>query len=199
MQVTGNVQRVHQRGNATNIQVNGEWYGCGFNGVPCQEGDNVTFTYTQRGNFKNVNVAQMVINSRGTGQASQGGGGGGYQQSQAPRGGGAQSSGAVSKDDYWKRREEKDELTQKAIQFQAARNSAIAAAEILISAGVLPLGDGGRNKASPVDVALDFIDTLTGRYYNDVTALASGNTPFENPVATQEYQGDDSFNDDVPF
>lgn len=210
MQVTGVVQRIHQRGNATNILVDDVWYGCGFNGVPCKEGDQVSFTYTQRGNFKNVNVAQMVIVGRGSGNSSgqtnqNQGGGQGYQggSGSAQRGGYQRSQGggaAVSKDDYWKRREEKDSVTQKTIQFQAARNSAIHATEALLAANVLDLGKG-KGKQHPVDVALDFIDTLTSRYYNDVVKLSEGEDPFDAPVSTEEYQqsSDDYFEDDIPF
>lgn len=203
--IRGSVERVLQRGNATNILVAGEWFGCGFNGVPCKQGDTVEFPYEVRGKFKNANVAQMVIldgggggNNNGQQQQSQSynnnNNGGGYQRSQrsAPNNSGG-------KDEYWKNREKKDNTTQKAIQFQAARNSAIAVASSLIAAGQLELGDGGRNKKNPVDVALDFIDTLTARYAADVDVVTNGGSPFDAPTPSQEYQEDDTFNDDVPF
>jgi hypothetical protein len=74
----------------------------------------------------------------------------------------------MSKDDYWKRREERDLETQKRIQLQSARNSAIAAAEVIVNTGAIKL-PAQQNKK--YDSVLSLIDEITAKYYNDTVEL----------------------------
>lgn len=173
--VQGVVERITQRGRATNICVAGTWYGCGFNGVPCQEGDEVTFSVTQNGNFLNADVNSMeVLSSGNQAPPRQQQQRGGYQQRRsAPR---ASSGGAPAgnpKDDYWKQREERDVETQRRIQYQASRNSAIAAVAAALEKDILPLP---ATKAKAFDAYLAMIDELTERY-NNATSGEAQNGP----------------------
>lgn len=49
------------RGTAHNIKVGGDWYGYGFNAPSFSKGDNIKFTWTANGNFKNVDVASVEV------------------------------------------------------------------------------------------------------------------------------------------
>lgn len=175
--VQGVVEKVLARGNATNICVAGQWYGCGFNGVPCKEGDEVTFTATAKGNFLNADVASMQILSQGNSvPAPQRQQGGSYQNRprQGGAGGGPRKPTDTSKDDYWKNKEERDVRTQQAIQYQAARNAAIAVCTAALERDILPLPG---TKAKAFDAFLDAIDEVTARYNQDVTNLDGAATP----------------------
>lgn len=166
-QVQGVVEQVSQRGKATNIKVNGAWFGAGFNGVPCQQGDTVSFTVEQNGQYANVarNSLQVINGGGGVPQEPQ------YQppaqtyakpqRRQAPP-----SGGGLTKDDYWKNREERDVETQKRIQLQASRNSAIAACSAALQAGILPVP---AKKADAFDAFLAVVDELTERYNNQTS------------------------------
>lgn len=52
--VTGVIEKVKKHGNATNICVNGEWYGFGFGEFTFDEGDTVSFDTKRRGKYLNV-------------------------------------------------------------------------------------------------------------------------------------------------
>lgn len=202
MQVTGNVQRITTRqagrGTATNIQVNGQWYGCGFNGVPCQEGDVIQFTATQNGQYWNADVRTIQVI----------GGGGGGQQHQSPpqqrqqqgparaQSGNARASSGGSRDAYWEKKEERDVITQKVIQLQASRNSAIAVCSAAISAGILPLPT---KKADAFDAFLAAVDEVTARFERDAANKAAGNAVFDAEVVAQPDQPEPDFDDDIPF
>lgn len=169
-QVQGVVEQVSQRGKATNIKVNGAWFGAGFNGVPCQQGDTVSFTVEQNGQYANVaRNSLQVINGGGAPQQPQ------QQPYQAPaqtyakpqrRQAPTSGGGGVTKDDYWKNREERDVETQKRIQLQASRNSAIATASAALAAGILPVP---AKKADAFDAFVAVIDELTERYNNQTS------------------------------
>ena len=179
--VQGVVEKVLQRGNATNICVAGTWYGCGFNGVPCKEGDEVTFNAAAKGNFLNADVASMQILSQGNQvqQPQRQQQGGGYQQKKA-YGGGARKAADTGKDDYWKNKEERDVRTQQAIQFQAARNAAINVCVAALEKDILPLPT---TKAKAFDAFLDAVDEITARYNQAVSDLEA---PVKAEAPTQD-------------
>ena len=165
-QVQGVVEQVSQRGKATNIKVNGAWYGAGFNGVTCQQGDTVSFTVEQNGQYLNVVRNSLQVIGGGTPQQPQ-------QQYQAPAQSYAKpqrrsesSGGGMTKDDYWKNREERDVETQKRIQLQAARKAAVAACSAALQAGILPVP---AKKADAFDAFLAVVDEVTERYNNQTS------------------------------
>jgi hypothetical protein len=68
---------------------------------------------------------------------------------------------------------QKDPKVQKAINYQAARNSAIALIEVLLENEGLPvIGTSGKAaKAKRYEEILAFVDKLTVRFYNDTDTL----------------------------
>lgn len=84
-----------------------------------------------------------------------------------------------SKDEYWSNKEERDIETQKVIQFQAARNSAIAAIVGAVAQGVIELP---KTKGKSYDAYLAYIDDLTQRYFAD--AKVQGHSEPESESAT---------------
>lgn len=196
--VVGQVQAVSQRGKATNIQVNGQWFGCGFNGVPANKGDNVQFEAIQNGNFLNADMAtfQVVAGqqqqqyNQPRNQAQTGGYkkqyGGGAQRQAAP-------ASAASKDDYWTKKEERDVITQQVIQLQASRNAAISVCSAALAAGILPVP---AKKADAFDAFLAAVDEVTQRYEASSSAKRDGSDPFgdnSGAVNADDYQSGDDY------
>lgn len=92
-----------------------------------------------------------------------------------------------SKDDYWTRKEERDLETQKVIQYQAARNSAIAAISTAVSQGIITLPG---TKGKSYDSYMKYIDDVTMRYFADGTAL--GHTEETNDGSPQAAPASDN-------
>lgn len=101
------------------------------------------------------------------------------QQQRAPQG------GAGGKDDYWARKEERDVEVQKAIQYQASRNAAIATLDILLKAEAVKLP---AKQADKYDAALALLDTLTERFNEQTTNLGQAPSP---SLGGQQYGGDE--------
>lgn len=154
---TGLVKKIHQRGKAFNFVVleNGAevWYGHGFQPPKFSEGDNITFEWEQKGNFKNVtpNTVQVSSAPATTQQAAP----------TAARAGGGQNYGN----------------TQIAIQYQASRNSAISLADVMLKAGALPLPT---KKGEQYDAILNIVDDLTTQFHVKTDkAVANGGVVLE--------------------
>lgn len=101
------------------------------------------------------------------------------------------ASYVASKDEYWTRKEERDVETQKVIQFQAARNSAIAAIVGAVSQGVIELP---KTKGKSYDAYMAYIDDLTQRYFADAKTqghVDSTNEAEASPTAAAEASSDD--------
>lgn len=79
---------------------------------------------------------------------------------------------AGAKDEYWKKREESDNARQKTIEYQAARNSAIAAATVILSNSALKLPAKEADKYAAV---MGLIGDLTARFFAETSSL--GETP----------------------
>jgi len=110
----------------------------------------------------------------------------------AGRSASAAGSGGASKDDYWKKREERDVEVQKAIQFQASRNAAIAAVGVLLTNGAVSLPT---KKAEQMDAVLELIDKITARYDTATSNLSAE----DNQPNGQQYDDDGMpFDDDLP-
>lgn len=193
--IEGVVQKVSKRGNATNILVNEQWYGCGFNGVPCQEGDQISVPVTQNGRFLNADVKNMQILGRGNTAP---------QQQQAPRqyadsgkqayGGGKKASGGGFS-------RKMDDPVQISIVQQSARNAAIQAVQLAAQLEAVPLP---AKKADKFDALLALVDQVTERYFKSTQQVASdgGYVERAEKVSYQKTeQGAPSaeYDDDIPF
>lgn len=210
-EVQGVVERIAKKqtqngGTITNIQVNGEWYGMGFAKVNFGQGAEIEFDISWNGNYANVDGDTLNILSpgqrgggNGGGQRNGGGGyggqrngnggggnyggqrGGGQQQRSAPP---RQAAGGDSKDEYWKKKEKTDKLTQRVIQHQSARNSAIAFLDVLFKNEAVKLP---AKQSDKFDAALALLDELTAKFIEATRgyALGSATTQQAAPQARQ--------------
>lgn len=129
---TGVVERatskpVGARGNlAYSLKVNGEWYGHGFTKPGCAEGDNVTFNWQQKGNFKNVDENSLKVVAVEAAQAGAPPANGGYNNNK-----------------------------QLAIQYQSSRNSALQLIEMALQHDALPLPAKKGERLDAIAAAVD--------------------------------------------
>lgn len=123
------------------VTVNGTQYGCGDKRPPCSVGNNVSFSAQQKGKYMNVvpNTLTVLADAPPV----------------APSAGNYSSGG--------------QDTRQRIIQYQAARNSAIAAVAALIQADAIKLPAAVAKRG---DAVLALIDSLTDRY--DTDALEVG-------------------------
>jgi len=135
-----------------------------------------------QGQRQNYGGGNQVSGSRSQGgqgygqrQQSNGGSGGygGQRQGGRPgagQGGTQRSSGGAGagKDQYWADKEKRDVETQKAIQLQSSRNSAIALLGVLLSNGAVALPT---TKGKAYDAALGLLDELTEKFQNETNDL----------------------------
>lgn len=207
-QVQGVVQQVSRRGKATNIRVDNQWYGCGFNGIPCAEGDMVSFTYTQNGQYMNAdtNTMQVLQNGGGNGQQQAPQNQGNYQ-GQGNRGGGGNQSRAPSNNSGGNRsggyRKDLSDPIQVSITQQSARNAAIQLVDTALKNDCCPLPT---KKGDRLDALLDLVDTIEERFYNKtVTVAKAGGYPADASYGSQQAQQphgnnpNDAPDDDIPF
>jgi hypothetical protein len=139
--------------------------------------------------------------SRGNQSQGRSGGQGGNGGSRAPAGRGAAQGGSsrpagnggvgAGKDQYWADKEKRDIITQKAIQLQASRNSAIAVLGVLLSNGAVALPTA---KAKQYDAVMDMLAEITERFQEETSAVM-------NPSKGRSQQGGRGQNgqdDDLP-
>lgn len=151
---TGVVKKIDSRtgayGTMYNVQVDNQWYGFGKYAPKFKEGDTISFESTQKGNFKNIDPKTVELATAAPKAASV-------------------SSPAVGKDDYWKDKEQRDIATQRSIQLQASRNSAIALVVPLAAAGLITLP--AKDKFTAVKA---LVSELTDEFYLQTKAAQDG-------------------------
>lgn len=136
------------------INVDGEWYSCGFKPPQCQEGDYVSFNVVQKGQYKNAeNVAAIP------------------QQSAPSNSGGAPAaqSGSlpVNKKDV-------------SIHYQSCRKDAIQTLSVLLQHEAVKLP---AKQADKYDAALALITELTNQYYlNLEDVINNGGVDVEDTI-----------------
>jgi hypothetical protein len=168
--ITGEVTAVSNKGKATNIQIDrSDWYGCGFvtpDKLKFTKGDKISFTYTENGQYKNVDLRSVEV-QKGTA---------------APT---ASSAGPNhSNSTNWDLKNAQDAERQRAISVQSCRNSAIEVVKILKELDALPLGSKKQDIAGNLE---KYIDDLTERYYNDTQVVAAGKS---RAAVVQSEEGD---------
>lgn len=142
------------------------------------------------------------------GGSRQGGSMGGAAQRQG--GGGAARQGAPSarpaassqgKDGYWEAKEQRDIVTQKAIQYQSSRNAAIELVSAALTAGAVALPAA---KAKQWDALLALVDTVTERFEEAVLVVRGEGGKKTKPAPEGrgkqkvEDEGDVPFDDELP-
>lgn len=165
--ISGEVTAVSNKGKATNIQINrSDWYGCGFvtpDKLKFQKGDNISFTYTENGQYKNVDLRSVEVQK------------GAAAPSAAPASGSGNSNN-------WDQKNAQDAERQRAISVQSCRNSAIEVVKILKDLDALPLGSKKQDIAGNLE---KYVDDLTDRYFNETQQLAA-NKPRGAVVQSEE-------------
>jgi len=161
-----------------NIKVGGEWYGAGKVRPNVNDGDYISFVFTRRGQYMNLDPKSIEV-QQGTVQA-------------APSVRGvASSAGGGGRNDYWEKKAEKDENVQASINWQAARNSAIAACTAMVEHGIVSLPAA---KAKKFDVFMALVDDVTARYFADTAYVFENKEPPDSGLPPVD---DDE--EDAPF
>jgi hypothetical protein len=177
-QISGIVETVNskegQYGTMWSVKVNGEWFGAGKYMPKCREGDNVTFDFTFKGNYKNMDTKTLKATTSGSsaaatiaGAAPPTTGGGGYVDNR-----------------------------QEVISKQAALNSAIAFMQLLHAEGGIPLAatvKGGKREGALRELlqqyTCEFYEQATGKklVLSPVKVAKGGTEPDEG----NEFPDDD--------
>ena len=176
MNIEGVVQKVSSRpagrGTAYSIQVEGSYYGCGFQPPACSEGDYVSFQIEQN-NRGYWNVSGNIEVKSGGNPAPQ-------KQASAK---GPQTGN--SRDQYWQEKEQRDIANQKIIQYQSSRNAAIELVRTAVENDALSLGT---KKADKFDILVSIVDEITDKFEKDCKDIR------EHGERTGEYQNNQQDN-----
>lgn len=139
-----------QQKTAYDMQIGGQWYGYGFFAPKAKEGDFVTFSATQNGNFWNIDRGSLKV-----GKAP--------ANAEAPKQAVRQAVGSF-------------DARQDAISRQAASNTAIAWITLLHQAGALPIAasktKGAAQEALDVirrEYEKEFFEGNTGNEWKDIS------------------------------
>lgn len=133
--------------NFIELMVGGQWYTIKFcEASPVNEGENIQFTFDTKinGQYTNLEVDKKSIVKLAAPVA-------------APKAKAAYAKTKDAKDAYWVAKEERDLVTQKTIQYQAARNSAIEVVKIAQAAGVLELP---KTKNKQLESIVSLVETI---------------------------------------
>lgn len=160
--VTGVVSRMNSRPAGTgvvhSISVNDVWYGGMWDKPACNEGDTVTFTASQNGNYWNVakNSLSVVEASAGASTST------------------AASGGRTAPPNQ----------TQTKIEWQAARNSALTLVNIALTHGSLTLPT---KAAQRYDALLAAVDEVTVRFMQDTSDVGASVNRISGGAEMSEY------------
>lgn len=179
-EISGVIQQIKvkqvgpQKKNAYDMQVGGQWYGYGFFAPKAKEGDYVTFTGVQNGNFWNVERGSLKVGK-------------------APK---EDTKPAV------RQAVNSFDARQDAISRQAASNTAIAWLGLLHAAGALPISasktKGAQQEALDIirkEYEKEFYESNTGNEWKDIRPKSAGAEDEDNEYADEE---SDSV-DDAPW
>ena len=124
--VVGVVEKISQRGKAFNINVDGTWYGFGFEEPDFSEGVTAEFEVVKRGRFMNVDNKTFKV----------------VDEKSAPKKGSTGGKGSYGD-------------VQRSINWQSARNAAIEVARIGVEAGAISLGSTKAKKLDALFAFID--------------------------------------------
>lgn len=175
------------------------WHSLGEHPPTFKEGDSIQFDSVTKGKY---NYAQNVTPwvDGGAAQAprvnsfsnASNNSGGGY------RGGRAKSFGGKSDEEklYWSKKDATQELVQKKIEIQAARNAAIETAKFLYEADLVAKP---KAKGEQYDAFLALVDQIASDYMANTEARL-GNRPADNtseePVHQEPHSGVEAANEE---
>lgn len=129
-----------------------KWFRTGTTAHGLNRDDHVEFSYNQEGGSNNVDVGSIVKHKLNSGVSAVS----------------AQSAPALvnEREKYWTDKAATDKLKELQIQYQSARNAAIAVVDILVRDKILQLATGA--KADNVAVVLGKIGDLTDEFFAKV-------------------------------
>lgn len=149
---------------------NGEWYSFGKKEPP-PKGSYVEIEWEANGKYKKVKNVNKLQGSQANTPIS-----------------GIRTSGAnLGKDDYWTRREERDIETQKRIELQSCRNSAIEMVSLLLTANAVPVP---KKTAEQEGYIADLV-----QHYTDKFRSENSGKPVEMAEPTDDESGSGSEDD----
>jgi hypothetical protein len=155
--ITGVVEAIDVRetnaGTMYNIKVNGKSFGYGRYPPKAKAGDTITFGVKYNGQYANVDTKNVQV-TPGSGAPPQ------KSFTSAP-------SNDAGKNAYWENKEKADAAKQVTIERQAALNSAIAFANVIVGANLVPTPAN----AKPKDVVA-IIESMV-LHYRDVFLATS--------------------------
>lgn len=143
------------------FQIDGDkrYFRTGTKRPPINEGDYIAFDFETPKNEVDLNSISAVTDEPAPPKSQA-----------APRA----SGGANSKDDYWRAKEERDVATQRRIEIQSCRNSAIALVSAALENDCLALG---QTKSKRLDILLEQVDEVAARFLEQNTeGFPVGNT-----------------------
>ena len=137
------------------IQVDGDWYGCGFDPLPAGavEGATVSFSTAVNGKYTNADCKTMQVVSGPSAAPSAGSG-------TSPKGG-------------------HDDPRQRVIVYQSARNAAIDAIALMQQLEVVSLP---AKKADKYDAFFALLNEVTDRFHVDAMAVYTGDLIIQDPT-----------------
>jgi len=161
--ITGVVEFIGNRNGIYSVKVGGEWYGFYKTAPRCAKGDTVFFEFKMNGKYMNADPKTLEVLTKAK-----------VQEAPAQK----QVAGVD-----WDTR-------QRSIEFQAARNSALAFVEIVTKTEAVKLP---AKQADKYDALMSLVDEVTGKFFNDTQQVVLGNYPQDNEEASQEEEeeGDD--------
>lgn len=143
MQHSAQVKAITKGPKVWSILAGDVWFIYGNNKPSCNKGDQVEFTYEDKGKFKVIDTTTLKV--VGNTPVS-----GGYKD---------------SKEDYWQNKAETDKVIQKVIQYQAARRDAITLVTAGISSGALKLPT---KSGEAFDSMVDYVESTTNTLYSKI-------------------------------
>ena len=162
--VEGVVETI-RAGRGVSASISGAWYGAGFDitKVPFKEGNKIKFAYTEKGIYKNIDLASVEVLDAAAKSSVP-------PKEQEPKAAGPEPV-FVSRDGYWSKKEEEDKFRSKEIRYEACLNRAIAMVDLLITSGALTLGANAKKKVEIIDNA---VTSYTQIFYIQATEARDG-------------------------
>lgn len=165
--VTGEVQFISKSPKGYfSAKVNDVWYGVGMGAPKFDKGNEVSFTFTQKGDFKIIDMPSVEISSANAAPKTSTGG-----KSQSDR------------DKYWTDKAESDKIQQRIREYHAARSTAVECVTALVNAGAIKLPATENKK---YDALMSVVDELTTRFYSDIEGRFHTDIPSASDASREE-------------
>jgi hypothetical protein len=145
-------------------------YMCGDRPPPAKKGDFVTFDYKENQKGQSI-VDPKTIKAK---------------EAEVVQANTYKVSGGAQKEGYWQDRQKSDDARQKKIEWQAARNSAIAAVDVILKNGALKMPAKEKDKYEAV---MALIGDITATFYTQTQN--GGSTEKEVLPTTVETEQDE--------